>query len=252
MQKTRSQDGTTLAYERVGEGQPLILVLGACNDRKTGAPLAAALSRHFSVFSYDRRGRGDSTDAATYAVEREVEDFEAMLAVAGGAANVFGYSSGAMLALEAAGSGLPLRKLALYELPPGTAPEHPAQLRALVEAGRRGDALEYFQERVVGIPAQVVQQLRAAPFRKGLEAIAHTLVYDTTLTTRGRASPELLAKVEPPTLAIAGGASIPSMREVSEALARQLPRGKSCVLEGATHDLDPSRLAPVLLDFFGA
>src|SRR3989442_7337016 len=144
MTKVLSKDGTDIAFEQFGEGQPLILIVGAFNDRSTGAPLAAQLAPHFSVFTYDRRGRGESGDTAPYAVEREIEDLAALIAEAGGAAAVFGYSSGANLALQAAASGLPITKLALYEAPylvdddgqqPRARPNHAAQLSELIAAG---------------------------------------------------------------------------------------------------------------------
>src|SRR5438270_1985362 len=191
MTKVLSKDGTDIAFEQFGEGKPLNLVVGAFNGRSTGAPLAAQLAPHFSVFIYDRRGRGESGDRAPYAVEREIEDLAALIAEAGGAAAVFGYSSGANLALQAAASGLPITRLALYEAPylvdvdngqkAGAGPSHAAQLSALIAAGRRGDAVEYFQKQMVGIPEEVVVQLRHAPFRPALEAMAHTLVYDATI-----------------------------------------------------------------------
>src|ERR1041385_2827660 len=112
-----SEDGTAIAFERFGEGPPLILVVGAFNDRSTGAPLAARLAAHHTVFTYDRRGRGDSGDTAPYAVDREVDDLAVVIAETGGAAAVFGYSSGAILALHAAARGLGITGLALYEPP---------------------------------------------------------------------------------------------------------------------------------------
>jgi pimeloyl-ACP methyl ester carboxylesterase len=250
MNSITSRDGTRISFERTGEGPPLVLVVGAFNDRHKGAPLAAALGSHFSVYCYDRRGRGDSGDAADHAVEREVEDLQALIGAAGGSAAVFGYSSGAMLALKAAAAGLPITQLALYELPPAQAPEHARELAALVAAGRRGDAVEYFQLRIVGIPEHVVHELRGAPFRPALEAMAHTLVYDVTILGAGAVSSEQLANIRQPCLAIAGGASPPVMREVSAALARSLPNGRSLILENATHEIEPAVLAPVLEHFF--
>ena len=265
MSKATSRDGTAIAFDQTGQGPPVILVVGAFNDRSKGAPLAASLAPRFTVFCYDRRGRGDSGDAAQYAVEREVEDLEAVIAAAGGSASVLGYSSGAVLALKAAASGLAITKLALYESPCTTdarpahphplatsrAANHAAELASLVAAGRRGDAVEYFQTKVVGIPDHIVAQLRDAPFRPALEAMAHTLVYEATIVGEGRIPRELLAKVRSPTLAIAGGASPPFMREAAEALARALPEGRCLVIEGATHDLVPAVLGPVLERFFG-
>ena len=163
---------------------------------------------------------------------------------------MLGYSSGAVLALRAAARGLAITKLALYDLPPAQSAEHPAALAALVAAGRRGDAVEYFQRRLVGIPEPVVVQLRHAPFRPALEAMAHTLVYDATLMDYGGVSPAWVAKVRPPTLAIAGGASHPQMPAIAAALATSLPNGDSLTIEGATHDLVPAILGPALELFF--
>jgi pimeloyl-ACP methyl ester carboxylesterase len=251
MNKTTSRDGTAIAFDQTGQGPPLIFVVGAFNDRRTGAPLAAYLAPRFSVFSYDRRGRGDSGDAERYAVEREVEDLEAVVRAVGGSASVFGYSSGAVLALKAAAHGVPMTKLALYDAPPARPAGHAAELAALVAAGRRGDAVEYFQRRMVGLPEPVVAQLRHAPFRPALEKLAHTLVYDATIMGDGRVATELAASVRQPTLAIAGGAGAPVMREVADALARALPNGRSVTLEGATHDIAPAVLGPVLERFLG-
>jgi pimeloyl-ACP methyl ester carboxylesterase len=264
MSQATSRDGTTIAFDRTGQGPPVILVVGAFNTRSTGAPLAASLASRFTVFTYDRRGRGDSGDAAPYAVAREIEDLAALLRAAGGEASVFGFSSGAVLALAAAAAGLAIPKLALYDSPSTAAAalspahplarcpgDHPAELAALIAAGRRGDAVEYFQAKVVGIPEQVVAQLRQAPFRPALEAMAHTLVYDATIVGDGRLAPELVAKVRQPTLAIAGGAGASFMREAAEDLARALPDGRALTLEGVTHDLVPAVLGPVLERFFG-
>ncbi|WP_437935804.1 alpha/beta fold hydrolase [Sorangium sp. So ce341] len=253
MKKTTSRDGTTIAFDQTGHGAPVILVMGAFNDRTTGAPLSAYLARRFTVLAYDRRGRGDSGDAATYAIDREIEDLDAVIQAAGGAAAVFGYSSGALLALAAAARGLAITRLALYEAPPTGAPsaqpaEHVQALASLVAAGRRGDAVEYFQRRMVGIPDEVVAQLRHAPFRPALEAMAHTLVYDATIVADERIT-AALAEIRQPTLAIAGDASAPVMRQVAETLAARLPGGRRVTIEGATHHIEPALLGPVLERF---
>ncbi|XXX74677.1 alpha/beta hydrolase [Sorangium sp. So ce134] len=248
MKKTTSRDGTTIAFDQTGQGAPVILVMGAFNDRTTGAPLSAYLARRFTVLAYDRRGRGDSGDAAAYAIDREIEDLDAVIQAAGGAAAVFGYSSGALLALAAAARGLAITRLALYEAPPAQPAEHVEALASLIAAGRRGDAVEYFQRRVVGIPDEVVAQLRHAPFRPALEAMAHTLVYDATIVADGRIA-AALAEVRQPALAIAGDAGAPIMRQVAEALAARLPRGRAATIEGATHHIAPALLGPVLERF---
>jgi pimeloyl-ACP methyl ester carboxylesterase len=249
-----SRDGTPIAFDQLGQGPPVILVLGAFNERRAGAPLAERLSSRLTVFNYDRRGRGQSGDAARgtatpYDNEREVDDLEALIAAAGGSASVCGYSSGAALALLAAARGASITRLALYELPPTQSPEHAAALATLIAAGRRGEAVEYFQRRVVGIPEPVVARLRNAPFRPALDALAHPLVYDATLVASDRVTPRLLAQIQTPTLAIAGSESPPALREAAEAAARTLPNGRALTLPGATHDLDPELLAPALETF---
>jgi pimeloyl-ACP methyl ester carboxylesterase len=247
----------TIAFDQIGEGPPVILVLGAFNTREAGAPLAAALAASHTVFNYDRRGRGGSGDSAPYAVEREIEDLDTLIQRAGGAAGVFGFSSGAALALAAAAHGLAITRLALFDLPltvgpPASPVDHAAALDALVQAGRRGDAVEYFQRRIVGIPEPIVAQLRRTPLRAALEAMAHTLVYELTILGTGQLPLDRARAVRAPTLALAAGAGPPFMRETAEALARALPDGRALVIEGAMHDLAPEVLAPPLLRFFAA
>jgi pimeloyl-ACP methyl ester carboxylesterase len=246
-----------IAFDRLGEGPPVILVLGAFNTRTTGAPLAAALAATHTIINYDRRGRGDSGDSAPYAVEREIEDLDSLIERVGGRAAVLGFSSGAALALAAAAHGLAITRLALFDLPlrvdpPANPIDHAAALDALVREGRRGDAVEYFQLRMVGLPEALVVQARAAPFRPALEAMAHTLVYEATLLGTGQLSLDQARRVTAPTLAIAAGRAHPFMRETAETLARAVPDGRCLVLEDATHDLIPEVIAPPLLRFLAA
>jgi pimeloyl-ACP methyl ester carboxylesterase len=252
-----SKDGTPIAFDRSGEGAPIILVVGAFNDRSTGAPLAATLSEHFTVFNYDRRGRGASGDSTLYAIEREIEDLAALLDEAGGSASVFGYSSGAILALKAAARGPALSRLALYEPPflledgfPKLAQEISVRLTELLSSGRRGDAVELYQMELVGIPAETVAQLRHAPFRPALENIAHTLVYDATLTGDMPVLAEQLPSITVPTLVISGGNSQARVRSAAQTLAGTLPNARHRSLSGQTHDIVPEVLAPVLEAFF--
>src|SRR5215204_5786027 len=170
MDKVTSRDGTPIAFDRLGDGPPVIVVCGQLCDRALMHPTAEELAKHFTVFNYDRRGRGDSGDTAPYAVEREVEDLEALINEAGGSASVYGTSSGAALALEAAASGLAITKLALWEPPfilDDSRPRPPADTARtyteLVSAGRRGDAVEFFMSQVVGLPAEFVAEARNAP-----------------------------------------------------------------------------------------
>jgi pimeloyl-ACP methyl ester carboxylesterase len=247
MPKVASRDSTPIAFERSGDGPPVILVLGAFNDRSSGAPLAARLAQQFTVLNYDRRGRG----------EREIEDLDALIAAAGGSACVFGHSSGATLALQAAARRLAITRLALHEPPIVVDDERPrppadlaARLAELVASGQRGEAVELFQTEGVGIPIEVVAQMRTAPFRPALEAIAHTLVYEVLITGDVSVPSGLAASVTVPTLTLAGGVSPAWMRRGVQALADALPAARHRTLEGQTHDIVPDVVAPVLAEFF--
>lgn len=245
-----SKDGTRIAFDRSGEGPAIILVVGAFNDRATGTPLARFLEQHFTMFNYDRRGRGESGDTAPYAIEREIEDLDALIAHAGGSACIFGYSSGATLALRAAAYGLAISRLAVYDPPPtGTkAGDLAPQLSELIAAGRRGDAVELFQSEAVGIPAAVVAEMRTAPFRPALEKMAHTLVYESTIL---RSLPtKMIASIRVPTLVIDGEGSPEVMRQAAQSLANALPEGRYRTLKGQGHDIVPAVVGPVLEDFF--
>src|ERR671937_2228400 len=166
VRQVRSKDGTTIAFDQPGDGPSIILVGGAMSTRSASVPLAALLAPHFTVFAYDRRGRGASGDTAPYAVEREVDDLDALISAAGGSAFVFGHSSGAVLALEAAARGLAITKLALYEPPfivddsrPPLPKDYVAHLTELVSSGRRGEAVAYFMTTRVGLPVDAVAQM---------------------------------------------------------------------------------------------
>ena len=255
MDTVASADGTVIAFDRYGGGPPVIMTVGAFNSRSQTEPLARTLAPQFTALNYDRRGRGDSGDTAPYAIEREIEDIAALIAVAGGSASLFGHSSGATLALKAAAAGLPVTRLVLYEPPFRTGDGHPglpadfaAQLAALVAAGRRGDAVELYQTTAVGLPQEVVEQLRHAPFRPGLEAIAHTLAYDAAIVGDLSLSAGLLATVAAPALVITGENSPPFLRNAAQAAAA-LPNGQLAVLPGQTHGLNPGATAPVMTEF---
>jgi len=256
METVASADGTPIAYDRYGDGPPLITAAGAFCARATTEPLARALAGQFTVLNYDRRGRGDSGDTAPYAVEREIGDLAALIAAAGGAAAVFGHSSGATLALKAAASGLPITHLVLYEPPfnpDDSFPRLPAglagDLAGLVAAGRRGDAVELYQTRAVGLPEPVVAQLRNAPFRPALEAIAHTLAYDAAVIGDRSLPAAMLGTITIPALVIAGEQSPPFLTGAAKAAAAALPAGQLAVLPGQTHDINPRATAPVITSF---
>ena len=251
-----SADGTTLAFELDGEGPPIILVGGAFNTRSTTAPLAAALRDRFTTLNVDRRGRGDSGDTPPYAVDREIDDLDALIHAVGGSAAVFGYSSGATLALKAAARGSAITKLVVYDAPFAVDDGDPRlpggfadELVRLVEAGRRGDAVEHYQRVAVGLPEELIARLRQAPFRGGLEAIAHTLSYDARVVGDLALPTDLIRSIEVPTLVVDGEASPPMMRKAAEALVATLPDARRCTLAGRGHDLSPEALGPVLMEF---
>jgi pimeloyl-ACP methyl ester carboxylesterase len=262
MTAARSHDGTVIAYETCGDGPPLILVDGALCYRKMGPSraLAKALSEHFTVVSYDRRGRGESSDTAPYRVDREIEDLAALIAAVGGAAYVCGFSSGAVLALDAAARGLPITALALYEPPfivddsrPPAAADYLEQVTTLVAADRRGDAVRRFL-RHVGMPAPLVSLMRFMPAWGKLKRVAHTLPYDGEImgdTQLGRPLPAARwpgAKVR--TLVIVGGKSPAFFHNGTRMLADLLPAAEHRVLPGQTHMVKAKALAPVLVDAF--
>ncbi|HEX2068897.1 MAG TPA: alpha/beta hydrolase [Actinomycetota bacterium] len=256
MHTTTSRDGTTIAFDRLGEGPPVVLVTGGSVDRTANSGLAQELASDFTVFNYDRRGRGPSTDTPPYAVEREFEDIDAVIGAAGGAAFLFGVSSGAALALHATASGLPVKKLALWEppfildkklRPPADQAE---RYDEMIAAGRPGDALEYFMTKVVGMPAEMVADMRAQPWWAAQERHAHTLAYDARIMGDYSLPVETAASVTVPTLVVAGGADMPWMPETARALADALPDGRVRLLEGQGHNVDDQILAPVLVEFF--
>jgi pimeloyl-ACP methyl ester carboxylesterase len=258
MDDVTSKDGTKIAFERLGKGPPVILVCGGSVDRWSNASLAEALADNYTVFNYDRRGRGPSGDTPPYAVQREVEDIDALIGAAGGSAVVYGSSSGAALALEAGAAGLAIDKLALWEPPyiidPAQRPpaDTAKTFTDLVTADRRGDAVEFFMAKVVGMPAEFVAQARSQPWWAATEALAHTLAYDATIM--GDYSPPIAKaeRVKAPALVLTGGASFPFMRETAEALVKALPNGETRVIEGQSHDIAAEAIAPVLKEFFAA
>jgi len=260
MPTVTSADGTTIAYERTGHGPALIFVDGAMCYRGAGPmrPLAALLQDTFTVYAYDRRGRGESSDTLPYAVSREVEDLQALIARAGGEAYVYAISSGAALALASAAAGPGITKLALYE-PPFMAEvedgarikEYTERLHELLDAGQNGDAVALFMTNV-GIPAQAVAGTRAQPGWAMLEAIAPTLAYDDELLAGGRVPRDLTSTIAIPALVLAGGASPQGLQQAAKAAADALPTADHRMLDGQTHDVAPEALAPRLVEFFGA
>ncbi len=255
IQTITSNDGTRLAAEVTGSGPAIVLVCGGSVDRGSNAGLAAVLATDFTVWNFDRRGRGDSGDTAPYAVEREIEDIEAVIAAAGGHAHLYGTSSGAGLALEAAAAGAAVDKLVLWEPPYNVDPagRPPAdsveQLDRMVAEGRRDDAATFFMVDMVGLPAEFAAFARTQPWWAGQLAIAHTLAYDTRVMGDYSVPTEKAAKVTVPTLILTGGSSFALFRPTAEALVAALPDGRTAILDGQEHNVDPAVLGPAMRDF---
>lgn len=280
VQKTvTSKDGTTIAFDQYGQGPAIILVTGALGVRSPhpmSRQLPELLSQQFTVIDYDRRGRGDSGDTPPYAVQREVEDIDALIDAAGGSAFLYGISSGAVLALEAASKLTDkVKKLALYEPPfiiddsrPPVPKDYVEQLNAAIAAGRPGDAVEIFMTKALLIPRDFVAQMRHAPMSKSfgddagmkppewadMEKVAHTLAYDGMVmgdTMSGKSLPakKWFANVAA-TLVITGGNSEAFFHDGAKVLVNDLPHAQHRILEGQDHAVSPAALAPVLIEFF--
>jgi pimeloyl-ACP methyl ester carboxylesterase len=256
-----SKDGTVIAYERSGQGPTLILVDGALCSRAFGPMprLAPLLAPHFTVYVYDRRGRGRSGDTLPYSRQREVEDIAALVREGGGSAFLLGLSSGAALALEAAASGIGIQKVVAYEPPyvdegglTGGA-DHERQLRDLLAAGNRAGAVRYFMGSMVGVPAPFVVMMQLMPWIwPKMKAVAHTLPYDAAVMTGFRVPTGRLASIRIPTLAMHGSKTDVRLQKATRAVADAVPGAQLRALEGQTHNVAPKVLTPAVVEFLMA
>lgn len=259
VEHTTSQDGTRIAFERLGSGRPVIVVGGALAGRATYHPFAEQLSRHCTVVNYDRRGRGDSGDTKPYAVEREIEDLGSLISELGGTASVYGHSSGAALVLHAAAHALPIDKMVLHDAPFGSGSEaerraeqeEAEQITALLMQNRRGDAVTMFLASM-GLPPEVTEVASNDP---AMLANAPTIRYDPfellSEHSRGGMTPaEQASGVTTPALVLAGGSSPAFMIDTARQIADALPNGRLHVLQGQEHVVPPEILVPVLTEFF--
>jgi pimeloyl-ACP methyl ester carboxylesterase len=261
---TTSADGTRIAYEVHGSGPALVLVDGALCQRSMGPArgLAEQLADRFTVYAYDRRGRGDSgSGSSPYAVAREVEDLVAVIGASGTTAHVFGASSGATLALEAAREGAPIDGLVAYESPfivddtrPANDPRLPEIVAQLVAEDRRAEAVRTFL-RTVGVPRPVLALMPLMPAWKKMTAVAHTLPHDLSIVVGHQQGQPLPAgyydDVSSRTLVIAGAKSPTYMRNAQAAIAEAVPQARLETLPGQTHMIKPKAVAPVLTAFLG-
>jgi pimeloyl-ACP methyl ester carboxylesterase len=260
MDTLSSADGTKIGYDRQGEGPTLILVDGALTVHSAGSgELADLLSPQFTVCGYDRRGRGESGDTLPYAVDREVDDIEALIDQVGGPAFLYGHSSGGPLAMRAAiRLGGKVAGLAMYEAPYNNDPDaqeswrqYLSQLDQALAEGRPGDAVALFM-RFIGVPTAQVDGMRQAPFWPRMESVAPTLAYDhaAILGEPWSVPTDLAARVAVPTLVMAGTSSLPFMPDAARTLSEAIPHSQLTTLQGQTHEVNPSVLAPVLTEFF--
>jgi Alpha/beta hydrolase family len=256
MNRVTSRDGTPIAYHRQGDGPAVILATGALDDGTENAPLADELAGHFTVFNYNRRGRGESGDTPPYALERELEDLDALIAEAGGSAHLYGVSSGGGLVLEAAAAGLAVDRLAVYEVPyladdamRRAAREYVVELTTALDDGRHGDALELFM-RLAGSPDDQIEAAKASPHWPGMLDLAHTLAYDAACCRGYEPPTDLLASIARPTLVATGG-SVDYFEAAADFLAVTLPDAERRVLDGQGHVVDPKVMTEVLAGFFG-
>ena len=259
-----SRDGTRIAYDRTGSGPAVVLVPAVLSVRG-GDPLASALvavlAENHTVYTYDRRGRGESGNTAPYAVDREIEDVAAVIEAAGGTAYAYGISSGGVLALRAALALPSITKVAVYEPPfivddkrPPLPDDYVEQVETAVAEGRRGDAVELLMTKAIGVPAEFVSAMRADPSWAGMEAVADTIGHDGRIigdTMSGRPLSAEFAGISAPTLVVDGGDSEQFMHDGADALAALLPDVERRTLAGQDHAVDGAVLAPVLSDFFG-
>jgi pimeloyl-ACP methyl ester carboxylesterase len=256
-----SKDGTKIAFEQSGSGPALILIDGALCSRAFGPSpkLAPLLAKKFTVYRYDRRGRGQSANTDPYSPAREVEDIAALIDAAGGKASLLGLSSGGALALEAAASGLSVDRVVAYE-PPYVddsglrgGVEHEGRLQQLLADGDRGGAVRYFMKDMVGMPAAIVVLMRLMPWiwRK-LEAVAHTLPYDAAVMTAFRIPRKRFASIRVPALVMSGGKTDARLREAAIAVADSIPLGRHGELAGQTHNVKPDVLTPAVVAFLTA
>ncbi|MEV4620115.1 alpha/beta hydrolase [Asanoa sp. NPDC049573] len=256
MDTVTSRDGTSIAYQQAGSGRPLVLVTGAFNDHTTCAELAAELSPGRTVITYDRRGRGESGHRMPYSIDREVDDLAALVEHAGGSAAVFGYSSGAQLALKAAADGVAISHLVMYEPPFAFdtgqfgPPDLHEQVADLVAQGRPGDAVALFQTAGVGMPAEFVAQIRQSPMWPALEAMAPSLVYDVTIMTSLASPTQAMADVSMPALILNGTQTWPKLQHAAKTLAEAMPAARyEEVPGGQNHEIPPEATAALVRDF---
>lgn len=263
MSTVTSKDGTKIAYDKTGAGPSVILVDGALCFRGFGPmnPLSELLSPHFTVYKFDRRGRGESHSEGPFTLQRELEDLDALIQAVGGPVNLFGTSSGGALVLEAAARLRgPIQKIAVYEVPYNSEPdalrqwtEYRKTISDCSAAGQPGEAVVAFMQ-LVGTPPEQLAGMRQSPMWPVLESVGYSLVADADALGEDRKPPvDRIAAIRVPALVMDGGASmdiIPFMHDSAVTISQALPNAQLRTLPGQTHDVNIQVLAPELIDFF--
>jgi pimeloyl-ACP methyl ester carboxylesterase len=263
MSTVTSADGTAIAFEAYGEGRPLILIDGATAHRAVNPvndEVGKLLTDSFRTYAYDRRGRGQSGDTAPYAIQREIEDIAALIEDAGQPAILFGWSSGSLLALDAAAAGLPVAGLVLFEPPvvvddvrPPLPSDYVEQLETFVAEGRRDQAAELFMTAAAMMPAEAIPGMKQSPYWAPVEEIAHTISYDGRImgtTMSGNPLPaDRWADVKVPVLVLYGDQTWPALSAGARAVAEHLPTATLKAIPGENHGTEAATLAPVLREF---
>jgi pimeloyl-ACP methyl ester carboxylesterase len=258
MARIASRDGSQIAFDKVGNGPALIIVSGALAHRSLypDTLLVSKLKEHFSVYTYDRRGRGESSDTKPYAVDREIEDIEALIENAGGKAYLYGVSSGAALALQAAAKLGPSKvsKIALYEPPYGQQrsefTKQKERVNELVRTGQPGDAATFFLS-AIGTPPRVLEGMKKSPDWEGIRKIDFTLAYDYDVLGDGTVPEDIANAIAVPTLVMDGEKSMDFMRPTATRIAKLIPNAQHTTIKGQTHQVEAQAVAPLLIEFFG-
>jgi pimeloyl-ACP methyl ester carboxylesterase len=262
--KITSKDGTQIAYDKTGRGPALILVNGAFGYRDNGntRELATLLADHFTVYDYDRRGRGESTDQQPYSVEREIEDLNALAEACGETPSVCGFSSGCGVVLRTMNQGRTFKKIALYE-PPYVAirkedelpvNEVKKEIKNLISEGKRAEAVDYFLKKALRIPGVFLFFLRffnRSGWKKN-EIIAHTLLYDLEVMGNLTFPAGLARNNLSPVLVIGGEKSPERLSNGVKNVAKNVPHSETLFLKGQTHNVTMKVIAPALITFFNS
>ncbi|HUR25568.1 MAG TPA: alpha/beta hydrolase [Candidatus Thermoplasmatota archaeon] len=253
-----SKDGTRIGYDRLGQGPPLVIVNGALSVRTFvfARKMAEGLATRFTVFNFDRRGRGDSTDDPQYSVAKEVDDVAAMCKAARGKPFVVGFSSGAALALEAAAAGVPMAGLYAYEPPYTRADPNDkteADFRERLEQyranGQRDEAVSYFM-RTVGVPGFGIAIMKLLPMWKVMRSVAHTLPYDAAVMDRFTVPTQRFAAIKVPTIVAFGAKTSPALKLGAQAAADAVPQAQRRVVPRSNHGVKPKAMVPELAAVF--